>query len=280
MDNQVLASKSSPKDHLGNDKRLAINFILTLIIVVLIIAVSAFSYLLGKNSNAPVVSDNSEGTDPGLGLYNEFFPESIPSLTPVATVSGSKSAKPGSPSLTPTPAVKSMILSADNNLNGFRSSNNGGNNLLEIRAGRNDGLVTRGFVSFDITKIPSKAKIAEATLRLYQTKIIGNPYSSGVQIKVDHLTYGDRLDAFDFALPALTSSFAILSENARLEWKEADVTDRLKDDLANARNYSQFRIHFQTENSGGGKDGDFTYFESVKNTLGTGNTPQLVVKYF
>ena len=65
-----------------------------------------------------------------------------------------------------------------------------------------------------------------------------------------------------------------------IEWKEADVTDALKDDISNARSRSQFRIHFQTENTGGDAEGDFAYFEATENTRKTGNSPQLVVKYY
>lgn len=151
---------------------------------------------------------------------------------------------------------------------------------MEIRAGRNANLVTRGFVSFEISDIPQDASIQNATLRLYQAKIIGNPYGAGGSIKIDHLTYGETLDNSDYAAPALSSSFVNLTSNATVEWKDADVSQKVKDDVANARSTSQFRIHFQTEVTGGDVTGDFAYFEAKENTQNTGNTPQLVVKYY
>ena len=135
-------------------------------------------------------------------------------------------------------------------------------------------------MSFDISDVPSNADIKEATLRLYQAKIIGNPYGVGGSIKIDHLTYGDTLDNADYGAAALSSSFITLTNNAVVEWKDANVTDAVRDDLTNARSRSQFRIHFQIENTGGNVNGDFAYFEASENIMSTGNTPQLVVKYY
>ena len=205
--------------------------------------------------------------------------------TPTPEISGklsptSKASSASTPTPTPSPALKTKILSSTAALDGFRSSNGGGNNTLEIRAGRNSSLVTRGFLSFDISEIPSGAKVQNATLRLYQAKIIGNPYVAGGALKADHLTYGDALDNSDYASPALSTGFASFTGGNTIEWKEVDVSTRLKDDIANARSTSQFRIHFQTEVTGGDATGDFVYFEAKENTQGTGNTPQLVVKYY
>jgi len=201
-------------------------------------------------------------------------PEETPTPSPSPTVSPTPKPTP-----TPTIASKTMTLSAAASLDGFRSSNGGGNAGLDIRAGRNVNLVTRGFVSFDITGIPAGATIEKATLRLYQAKIIGDPYGVGSSLKVDHLDYGDSLGNEDYSAGSISSSFTTLTANSTLEWKDVDVTDRLKDDIANGRSRSQYRTHFAIENQGGDVTGDFTYFESANNSEGTGNTPQLVVKY-
>ncbi len=68
-------------------------------------------------------------------------------------------------------------------------------------------------------------------------------------------------------------------EEWKKEWKEVDVTAEVKDDIDAARSRSQYRLHFVTETTGGDVTGDFVYFESADNSEGTGNTPQLVVKY-
>jgi hypothetical protein len=56
------------------------------------------------------------------------------------------------------------------------------------------------------------------------------------------------------------------------------VTSKVKDDLASARAYSQFRIHFTIEKTSSSNE-DSVSFESAENTLKTGNSPQLLVSY-
>jgi len=268
---EVSVKKSSSKSKL---------IILIAGFVVLMLLIGGGSYFLGKRSNS------SENPSPTPAPTQTPEPtEIISSPTPTATASGSitptkKLLSTNTPTSSPTPIPKSKLLSSSTSLDGFRSSNNGGNATLEIRAGRNVNLVTRGFVSFDLSDIPSGATITEASLRLYQAKIIGNPYGAGGSLKVDHLTYGDSLDNEDYGAAALSSSFITLTNNASIEWKDAVVTDRVKDDIANGRSRSQFRIHFQTENTGGDVTGDFAYFEAAENNMATGNTPQLVIKYY
>jgi hypothetical protein len=114
---------------------------------------------------------------------------------------------------------------------------------------------------------------------LYQAKVIGDPYSAGIRVKVDHLDYGDSLENADYSAPSISANMATLSENSTLEWKSVQVTDAVKDDLNNHRSRSQYRIHFAVENTGGTATGDFAYFESADNSEGSGNLPQLVVKY-
>jgi len=244
---------------------------------ILILIIAGGSYFLGTRSRT---SQESESTPtPSLETNSTITITQPPS--PSSKISPTK--KPASSptiNLTPTPASKTKIISGTASLDGFRSSNGGGNQGLEIRAGRNINLVSRGFVSFDISDVPSNADIKEATLRLYQAKIIGNPYGVGGSIKIDHLTYGDTLDNADYGAAALSSSFITLTNNAVVEWKDANVTDAVRDDLTNARSRSQFRIHFQIENTGGNVNGDFAYFEASENIMSTGNTPQLVVKYY
>ncbi len=283
MENQVFTSQRSQlvesrKSNSEGSKKI----ILILIIIFVMVLGITGAYYLGMNSrgNVSVITPTPEmiSTTPSI---TDIVTPTLSISTSSGTISPTK--KPTvtiKPSLTPTINIKTKIISGTP-LDGFRSSNNGGNDLVEIRAGRNANLVTRGFISFDIADIPTGAIITEATLRLYQGKApSGNPYSVGGSIKIDHLTYGDSLDNTDYGLPALSSSFTTLTNNAAIEWKDAIVTDRLKDDISNARSRSQYRIHFQTEATGGDVTGDFAYFESAENYLHTGNTPQLVVKYY
>ncbi len=275
-------NSSSHNGHLEKEvgKWKAVSIILG--VMLLIILTSGFSYFLGTKSNGESEVDITPS--PTLDDVSNFFeeitadgPTPTPSVLSGVGLDKSKASINASP--TPTTLTKKLILKAIPRLDGFRASNGSGKYSSDIRVGRNEAAVTRGFVSFDLSDIPESATIHEVILRLYQTKTVGDPYDAGNPIEVDHLTYGDSLDETDYAMAALVSSFAAVSSNKRLEWKEVDVTKRLKDDISNARSMSQFRIHFETENTGNDTTGDFSYFESADNSEGTGNIPELVVKY-
>ncbi|OGM12553.1 hypothetical protein A2V80_00090 [Candidatus Woesebacteria bacterium RBG_16_39_8b] len=233
----------------------------------LILLVSGISFAIGRSNQKEVVPTPTPTPLPTQPI--------IPSPKPRPEDDQPKAETP-----TPTPKILSKTLSGDKNLDGFQSSNGGGNLTLDIRAGRNVNLVTRGFVSFDISSLPKTSTITEVTLRLYQAKTVGNPYGSGGNLIVDHLKFEDNLENADYGAPALLSSFATLSTNAAVEWKEVDVKSEVMDDLSNSRSLSQYRIHFNTENTGGDVIGDFVYIESADNSEATGNTPQLVIKYY
>jgi len=145
--------------------------------------------------------------------------------------------------------------------------------------GRNMYLIERGFVSFDLSDVPSGAKITEAKLAMYLADVKGDPMGVGVRVKVDHLDYGDSFENADYSQSSLSGSFGTLTENDSLGWKEVDVADQVQADLDADRSRSQFRIHMAVENQGGDAEGDFAYFESANDSEGTGNTPQLNLKY-
>lgn len=284
MEDQVY---STPTYHQSSDspsQKSGKKGLVTGIIVVLLLAgVGAAAYFAGKNSGSQESPTPTQNPIKEILLTETPTPSLIPTSGTTGTITPTKKIS-ATPTITPTPTpiIKSKILSSNAALDGFRSSNNGGNSTLDVRVGRNSNLVTRGFISFDITSIPAGAVVTEVTLRLYQAKIIGSPFASGGTLKIDHLTYGDSLDSSDYGLAALSSSFATVTSNPTLEWKDVVVTDRVKNDLSNARGTSQFRIHFTSEVTGGDVtgDGDFAYFESADNSEGTGNAPQLVVKYY
>lgn len=274
MDNTPVApAPETPETQKTSEKEVPWNKILIgLGIFLLLAAIGGISYFFGTQS------DGASELSPTPALFDSLSPTPtvFSSPTPFAngTVSPTKSPTP-----TPTPKIITKTLSSDSSLDGFQSSNGGGNKGLDIRAGRNVNLVTRGFVSFDLSSIPDGATVTKATLRLYQTKIIGDPYGAGGALKIDHLNFGNSLENADYALAALLANFSTLTNNAVVEWKDGDVTEQVKDDLNDNRTRSQFRIHFTTENTGGELTGDFTYLESADDSEGTGKTPQLVIKY-
>jgi hypothetical protein len=203
--------------------------------------------------------------------------EQTPSPTPEEEGSESPSLSP-SPTPSPTPEIKEKTIISTPFLDGYRGSNGFGSNGLYILVGKNVSVIQRGFVSFDLSGIPSDATIESATLRLYQTKVVGTPYSSGGDLKIDHLDYGDSLGNEDYGASAISADITTLTNNAAVEWKDADVTDALKNDLSNGRSNSQYRLHFNNEAMGSASN--LAYFESADNSEGTDNLPQLVVKYY
>lgn len=269
----------SPSAPSGSEKKFPVKWVLLGALVLLFLGSAAAAYRYGRQSSAAPTPTPTEAPTPTPEL--PLSPTVI--LTPTKNPTPTKTPTPTptkTPTPTPTPTSQTKTLNSSASIDGFRSNNGGGNNTVEIRAGRNVNLVTRGFASFDLGSLPSGVTIDQATFRLYQTSVIGDPYGvGGGSIKVDHLDYGDTLENGDYAVAALSSSFATLSSNATVGWKEVDVTDALRDDRTNSRSRSQYRIHLTTEATGGDVTGDFAYFESADNNTGTGNTPQLVVRY-
>lgn len=247
----------------------------TALFLLLLAVIGLGAYILGSNKKAPEASPSPSATS---GQTPTASPEDSPTPTPKPTKSPTPTpTKTATP--VPTPVSTSKTITSTASLDGFESSNGGGNTTLDIRAGRNSNLVTRGFVSFDLGSIPAGAVIEKATLRLYQKSVIGNPYGVGGSLKLDHLDYGSSFENGDYSAASLSSSFATLTSNAATEYKDVDVTDQVKSDLAASRSRSQYRAHFAVESIGGDVTGDFAYFESADNSLGTGSTPQLVIKY-
>ncbi len=242
--------------------------------------VSLVSYFLGTNKAYEKTQNNllSKGVSPKPTLekpsQNLVYSNSTNS-SQLASPSATKSV-----TLTPTPhPPKTKVLSSTKSLDGFLSSNQTGSNNTEIRIGKNENLVSRGFISFDISTLPQGANILEATLRIYQAQVIGKPFLSKNSLVVDHLNFGDTLDFSDYSTPSLLSSFATISNDSKIGWKEIKVTNQLKDDSSNGRSRSQFRLHLQEETKEENSN-HFLVFEASENTMGTGNTPELIVTYY
>lgn len=243
-------------------------------IIAIVFPLVIVAFYLGRQSQIPSSVEVETSDD-------QISPTSAKTDKKTAPTSSKSGSKPTpTPKHTPTPITVSKVLTGIKDLDGFRSSNSEGNQSLDIRVGRNNKLVTRGFVSFSLDDLPSGIDIKEASLRLFQTKVVGNPFAYGGSIKVDHLTYGNSLDDTDYGLAALTTNAAALPTTASVGWKETNVTQSVKDDIENGRSFSQFRIHFNVENTGENSTGDFIYFESSENYQGTGYVPQLVIKYY
>jgi hypothetical protein len=186
----------------------------------------------------------------------------------------------------PPPDV-TVTLDSQAALDGFRANNGGGNDGLDIRLGNGDfvgspayELVTRGFMSFDLSGIPAGADIKAIELRFYQVDVVGSPYSKLGNPLLKHLDYGSSLEGGDFAAPELAS--AILDPRSGAgQWytiTSETIADWIEADLAAGRVRFQVRLQFSTETDGDG-DTDMAYIEAADNSSGTGNVPQLTITY-
>lgn len=276
-DEQVIPAKEPESPKPSEDSPAQVNKTLLGVLVILaLLVIGGAAFIFGsRQRTSPTPTPSPTATpaqEASISATTQGTGTPAPTLAPTHT-----------PTPTPTPVSQTIVVSSDASLDGWRASNNGGNAVKQIQAGRNDTLIERGFVSFALSTIPSGVTIEKATLRLYQYSVIGSPYTVGLSMKVDHVNYS-TLDNSAYSIPALSSSFGTLTENNVIEWKDLDVTDMIKDDLSNGRTRSQYRLHFAIESTGGTTTGDFASFESADNshvdgTPGTGNTPQLVVKY-
>jgi len=273
-DYHVVSYEQEPENK--NTPKIWQKILLTIGVIFFLTALSAFSYYLGTKENEKTSAESETPTPTQTITLPTLPPVATPTPSATPTVKGAKT----TPTPIPQPKTKKIILDSIGTLSGFRSSNGGGNNTEEIRVGKNNIAVTRGFVSFDLSELPNSAKIKSAAIRLYQTQVDGNPYQIAGSIKIDHLTFGNSLDEDDYTLAALTSNLATLANNKTLEWKEANVTEAVKDDIANARSKSQFRFHFIDETKGENAEGDFAYFDSANNyEENSGHLPELVIEY-
>ena len=244
------------------------------IVAILVVLAAILLYWFGGRSYFSPLSSLQATPQASSGTAGTASPDTKGSGNVTPTPKATKSPTP-----TPAATSKSITVGSNSAVDGFESSNGGGNTGLDIRAGRNSNLVTRGFVSFNVPSEVSGKTIDKVVMRLYQGQIIGSPYTPGGSLKVDHLDYGPTLENADYSQASLSSNFATLTGNATVEWKDLVITDQFKDDMGNGRARSQYRIHFATEAVGGDVTGDFTYFESQDNSIGTGNRPQLVITY-
>jgi hypothetical protein len=169
------------------------------------------------------------------------------------------------------------MINSTPELDGFLTSAGSGSSVSSIQVGRSADEVVRGFLTFEISKVPRNAKVQNVELRMFAIDTQGNPQRMG-DLVVDHLIYGDRLHANDYSGVAILSSFVSLDpDRSDPSWYSADVTRAVTNDIDSIRTTSQFRIHFERETRTGSED--LIYFESGENYLGSNNLPYLLVEY-
>jgi hypothetical protein len=179
-----------------------------------------------------------------------------------------------------------VTLPSEAPLDGYRANNGSGSSRQDILVGNGEiadpggELVWRGFMSFDLSSIPSGASVEGAELRFYQVKVGGDPYGKLGSLILDHVDYGSQLDASAYNTPALDSAM-LGQQTIPGSWyilADQSITSWLEKDLAAGRPHFQVRLRFATETDGDG-DEDYAGIESANNFFGTGNIPQLIVTY-
>jgi hypothetical protein len=117
--------------------------------------------------------------------------------------------------------------------------------------------VVRGFFSFDYAPIRDvRISVISAYLWIYESGPIDDflgglhpPQEEFGSLLLDHVQHGD-LDDSDFDTPALHPAIASLASFQVFvmgEYKVLNVTDAVRDDLANGRPHAQFRVRFSNE---------------------------------
>jgi hypothetical protein len=185
------------------------------------------------------------------------------------------------------PADVTVTLYSQAALDGFRANNGGGNTSVDIRMGNGAmvgspsfELVTRGFMSFDLSGIPAGASIQSIELRFFQTQLQGNPYGKLGNPLLKHVVYGSSLENADFDTPELHSA-TLAPHTSPGQWytiTSTIIADWINQDLVAGRTRFQMRLQFATETDGDGLQ-DSVSFESGDNHFGTGNLPQLTITY-
>ena len=139
------------------------------------------------------------------------------------------------------------------------------------------GLSTyRAFFRFGLSAVPAGAPIVRATLRLYQQDVGGDPFQGAAVAVADHVDLGASLDLADYDAAPLPGGegFAVVSDHPGLGYRDVDVTDQVRQDLAGLRAHSAFRIRLDLPFGG-------THFVGWTDSEGNGvdTPPELLIEY-
>ncbi len=109
-----------------------------------------------------------------------------------------------------------------------------------------------GFITFDISAVPTGATIVSATLRIEMGEVLGdNVFRPGLfgNVVMEHINMGAGLDEADMIAPSLSgelvggdASPTFLADNATLELKTADIRDEVQRDLDDGRTRTSLRL--------------------------------------
>ena len=86
--------------------------------------------------------------------------------------------------------TQSTTIRSNPSLDGYVAKNGTTNTNTDILVGKKDTDSVRGFVSFDLSGVPAGANITKATLRMYQVKVEGEPFTDNNIVVLDNLDFG------------------------------------------------------------------------------------------
>ncbi len=186
----------------------------------------------------------------------------------------------------PPSATETVVLQSVGALDGYWLNDGTGSTDQEILVGNGEQadpfgeLVARGFMSFDVSSIPTDATIEGVELRFYQKTVQGAPYDKLGNLVLEHVYYGSSLNDSAYDTPALGSAniaeqtsagaWYILSDPTITSWVEATVSP--------GRPQFQLRLQFRRETDGDGTE-DWVAIVPGGGVLGSRNQPQLTVTY-
>jgi hypothetical protein len=125
-------------------------------------------------------------------------------------------------------------------------------------------LTYRGYVSFDLSKLPADITIEDAKFAARQMPMEGTPYASLGALQVYHLSFTTMTGV---ANVAATSNPGVFSQDGTIESKSIDVSSQVADDIAHRverGSLSQYRLQFDTLYN---NDGEFDRATFAKDTF-------------
>jgi hypothetical protein len=178
------------------------------------------------------------------------------------------------------------VLRSEAALDGFLLNDGTGSNSQDIIVGNGriveptGELVSRGFLSFDLSGIPGEAAIEGIELRFYQNAIQGEPYEKLSNLVLEQIDYGSSLEFDAYDLPALDSAGLARLPSPESWYVLSDplITSWVQSTLENGRTRFQLRLRFTEETDGDGEE-DWVSIEPGGGLLSSPNAPQLIITY-
>lgn len=167
------------------------------------------------------------------------------------------------------------VLRAELSASGYATSAGGWQVNFAPVVGDGPGLVSRrALVRFDLSDVPARALVREATLRVFQVGTTGAPYVDFGDMLVDHVRLGAALDGTDFDGGTLTPGFATAFRGPAQGYATIEATAQVAADLEAGRRTSDYRFVFPDA-----PGPDELEDEAILGLGGSGDLTTLTVRY-